>query len=659
MRESMVNKKRTMQFALSVSVLFLVFLTLSVIPSFAAPLIPTTIPKYQTELFRLPTMPFAGTVDNYEIAVQQFPQQVLPVGFPQTTVWGYGATNTPLSFHFPSYTIEADVTSPVRVKWINNLKNAAGNFLPHLFAADLDQTFHWANPPQQCAVGTPRPDCAGTSGAAYTGPVPIVVHLHGSHVDPESDGFPEAWYLPAANNIPAGYATRGSDFNQLAGAANEAGAAVFQYRNDQRATTLWFHDHSLGITRLNVYAGPAGFYLLRGGADDLAPGVLPAGAFEIPMVIQARSFQDTGALDFAFDGGQGNTTVVNGNTWPFVNVEPRRYRLRFLNASNEDPYDLVLATDDTPGDGNINDGAWTPVTSAFWQIGADGGFLPAPVNVTNVLLHIAERADVIIDFTGYAQGTILYFVNDGGDTGTTEQVVQFRVGALTSADTTTPADELVLPFRTPLGAATNVRKVSVNDGGPGQPPVLLGTVDNTGVPTALMWADNVTENPAFGATEIWEIHNFQGADHPIHIHMVQFEILGRRALGTPDNTPLTPPGPGETGTKDTVIVGDGQIVHVKALFDIGGKYVWHCHILEHEDDEMMRPFVVAADPSPPPPPPPDPTPIVMTTGDDGGGSCAMVGTKKGGIKEIAGTYGALILLALGMAVRRRFPRRDG
>jgi bilirubin oxidase len=639
-------KERSMKVALSVSFSILLSLTLSAVPSGAAPLNPTTIPKYQTELFRLPTMPNAGTVDYYEIAEQQFLQQVLPVGFPLTTVWGYGAINTPGSFHYPSYTIEAAVNIPVRVKWINNLKNAAGNFLPHLFAADLDQTFHWANPPQQCADGTTRPDCAGTSGAAYTGPVPIVVHLHGSHVDPESDGFPEAWYLPAASDIPAGYATRGSDFNQVAGAANEAGAAVFQYRNDQRATTLWFHDHTLGLTRLNVYAGPVGFYLLRGGPNDLPAGVLPAGAYEIPMVIQAKSFQDTGALDFGVDGGEGNTTVVNGNTWPFVNVEPRRYRFRFLNASNANPYNLVLASD-------VNG---TPVPDRVWQIGADGGFLPAPVLVPNVLLHIAERADVIIDFAGLTQGTVLYLVNNEGTAATTGQVVQFRVGALTSAEGTTPANALVLPTRTPLGAATFVRKVSVNDG-IGAAAKLLGTVDNTGLAVPMFWADNVTENPQFGATEIWQIHNFEGSDHPIHIHQVQFEILGRRALGSPDNTPLTPPLPGETGTKDTVIVGDGQIVHVKALFDIGGKYVWHCHILEHEDDEMMRPFEVAADPSPPPPPPPPP-PIVMTTGGGGGGgSCAMAGTK-GGIKEIAGAYGALILLALGMAFRRRLKRRD-
>jgi bilirubin oxidase len=401
----MVKKKPSMRFFLSVLASSFLILMVFAAPSLALPSDPTTIPKYETPLFVPPPMPNAGTVeggtvDYYEIAKQQFLQQVLPPPLPQTTVWGFGAINTPASFRWPSYTIEAAVDRPVQVKWINNLKAANGNFLPHLFAADVDQTFHWANPPQQCADNTTRPDCAGTSGAGYFGPVPMVVHLHGSHVNPESDGFPEAWYLPAANDIPAGYATRGSDFNQIAGAPSEAGAAYFQYRNDQRATTLWFHDHSLGITRLNIYAGPTGFYLLRGGAFDLPAGMLPAGSFEIPMVIQSRSFLDNGALDFGGAGG-GGTIVANGKTWPFLNVERRRYRFRFLNADNENDIVLMLAA--TPlGTGVDN----------VWQIGADGGFLPVPASVSNVPLHIAERADVIIDFSVYPQGTVLYLVKE-------------------------------------------------------------------------------------------------------------------------------------------------------------------------------------------------------------------------------------------------------
>ncbi len=582
-------------------------------PTFAqVALDPTSIPKYETSLFIPLTMPItsvlSGVVDYYEIAVQQFQQQVLPASMGlMTTVWSYGSVNSPGSFHYPSYTIEADVNRLVRVKWINGLKNPDGTFIQHLFSADVDQTLHWANPPQDCLVPPARPDCEGTSGAAYVGPVPIITHLHGSHVTPESDGFPEAWYLPAATDIPAGYATRGSDFGQITGVPPIAGAAVFQYRNDQRATTLWYHDHTLGMTRLNVYAGPAGFYLLRGGTSDLPqagnPTVLPGGAYEIPIIIQERSFFNDGSLNFASPNGDGDgdTIVVNGNTWPQLNVEPRRYRFRFLNASNNNPIDLELATDNTPGDNSINDGAWTALTNPFWQIGADGGFLPAPANVQNVILHIAERADVIVDFTGLAQGTVIYLVNNQGDVGTTEQVMRFVVVPLGPADTSTPADQIVLPPFTSLGPADFTRQVSVNDVAVG-PSKQLGTV-NPGPPAVgipLRWEDAITENPVLNATEIWEIWNFSGDTHPIHLHQVQFEILDRRNLGTPVGDPsTTPPEPGETGTKDTVIVGGGEIVRVKAKFDIPGLFVWHCHILDHEDDEMMRPYtVVGAPPTP-------------------------------------------------------------
>jgi len=571
-----------------VSAAVLTLLAVGVAPTFAqVPVNPATIPKYATPLFVPSAMPSAGTVeagtvDYYEIAVRQFNQQILPAGFLPTTVWGYGAVNTPASFHYPTYSIEADVNRPVRVKWINDLKNqATGAFLPHLFTVDTG--LHWANPPQVCGgrdAGMLTTDCVGT-GAAYAGPVPFVTHLHGSHVSPESDGFPEAWYLPAATDIPAGFATHGSDFGQTAGVPVVPGAAVFQYRNDQRATALWFHDHTLGLTRLNIYAGPAGFYLLRGGPSDLAAG-LPSGAYELPLMIQDRSFLDNGAL-LNYQNGDGDTMVVNGNTWPFKLVEQRQYRLRLLNAANRNFQTLTLATDNTPGDNSINDGDYTVLIDPFVQIGADGGFLPAPVAVQEVELGIAERADVIVNFAGFG-GTSVYLINTQGDVGTTEQVLRFDVSAAAVTDTSTPALELVLPTRNPLGPADNVRQVSLNGNGTD----LLGTVNADGTANPLFWAEAITETPRLNSTEEWQIVNFSGAEHPIHIHLVQFEILGRG-----DGT--VAPGPGETGTKDTVIVHDGETVRVKARFDIPGQYVWHCHILEHEDDEMMRPYTIAAD----------------------------------------------------------------
>ena len=230
-----------------------------------------------------PVMPRAGMItltggknaDYYEISMKQFAQQILPSGLPATTVWGYGAVTSGskrglLVHHAPSLTIEARWNRPVRVKWINDLKDANGDFLPHLLP--VDPTLHWANPPGGTAGRDMRPTFASTPGP-YTGPVPIVTHVHGAvGVADDSDGYAEAWYLPAAGNIPADYATVGTWFDFFrAKAANsygvswEPGHAVFQYPNKNRASTIWYHDHTLGMTRLNVYAGPAGFYLVRGG----------------------------------------------------------------------------------------------------------------------------------------------------------------------------------------------------------------------------------------------------------------------------------------------------------------------------------------------------------------------------------------------------------
>jgi bilirubin oxidase len=278
---------------------------------------PTSIPKYLTPLVIPPAMPRTAklsqqggkSVDYYEIAVRQFQQHILPVSMDlPTTVWGYGSVNHPATFNYPSFTIEAKWTAPVRVKWINQLVGANGNYLPHLLA--IDQTLHWANPPGG-AGGT---DTETLDAMPYTGPVPIVTHLHGGHSGQESDGFPEAWFLPAANNIPAGYARVGSHYNTFKAQAEALygqpwtpGSAVFQYDNDQPAATIWYHDHTLGMTRANVYAGPAGFYLLRGGPGDDVLGTLPGPApalgdlpgiayHEIPIAIQDRSFNSDGSL---------------------------------------------------------------------------------------------------------------------------------------------------------------------------------------------------------------------------------------------------------------------------------------------------------------------------------------------------------------------------
>jgi FtsP/CotA-like multicopper oxidase with cupredoxin domain len=639
---------------------------------------PEEITKFLTPLLIPPVMPRARTiaqrggkpVDYYEISMRQLSQQILPPGLPPTTVWGYGAVTSDSSrglllHNAPSLTIEARWNRPVRVKWINELVDPDGNYLPHLLA--VDPTLHWANPPGGMTGRDTRPEFMTTPGR-YTGPVPMVTHVHGAvGVGDESDGYAEAWYLPAAGNIPAGYATEGTWYDFFAGKALSrfgvdwgAGYATFQYPNANRASTIWYHDHTLGMTRLNVYAGPAGFYIVRGGPDDTvldtrdgSMAVLPGPApkandkfppnktyYEIPIAIQDREFNVDGSLFYPdtrayFDGlvgpyipegGMegfspiwnpeyfGNTIMVNGNTWPFQVVERRRYRFRFLNGCQS--RFLILDFNEIPG-------------VEVWQIGNEGGFLAAPVNMTadhenRILMGLAERADVIVDFTNVPLGRhILANVGPdepfgGGvpgsdfevaDPETTGQVLEFRVVPAAAVDPTTPPRFLGLPAITPLPAAVRTRPLGLiekagtgedHEGQEVEGPIeaVLGTIQ-AGMPVENLWMDPVTENPGVGDTEVWELYNATADAHPMHVHEVAFEVVDREGLvmdGEDPELPLrtngsvTPPEPWETGFKDTVIAYPGQVTRIKATFATPGQYVWHCHIVEHEDNEMMRPY---------------------------------------------------------------------
>jgi spore coat protein A len=638
---------------------------------------PGSIPKFATPMLVPPVMPRAGTlvqrggknVDYYEISVRQFAQQILPDGLPTTTVWGYGSTSAQrnrglLVHNAPSLTIEARAGRPVRVKWVNDLVRGNGTHLPHLLA--VDPTLHWANPPGGSDGRDTRPAFEATPGP-YTGPVPLVTHVHGAvGVGDESDGYAEAWFLPDATDIPPGYATEGTWYDFFAAKAHAAfdvtwgrGSATFQYPNDQRAATLWYHDHTLGMTRLNVYAGPAGFYLVRGGPSgdgaviDSRTGLaatLPGPAprendkfppnkpyREIPIAIQDRSFDVEGSLFYPdsrtfFDGivgdflpdGQfspiwnpeffGNCIMVNGNTWPYLEVERRRYRFRLLNGCQS--RFLVLDFGGIPG-------------VEVWQIGNEGGFLAAPVNITaghgnRLLMALAERADVIVDFTGVPEGSyVLRNVGPdepfgGGTPGvdfpvadqeTTGQVLELRVGPRVGTDASTPPRFLRLPAVVPLPAETVTRRLAlIERAGDGRDdeenevegPVeaLLGRVEEGELVEAL-WMDPVSENPSVGATEVWEIYNTTADAHPMHVHEVAFEVVGRQALALDGDEvviPIRTAGPAssaepwETGFKDTVIAYPGQVTRLRARFTSPGQFVWHCHIVEHEDNEMMRPY---------------------------------------------------------------------
>ena len=645
---------------------------------------PLTVPKYQTPLLIPPVMPKAGTIrsrggkqtDYYEISMKQITQQILPAGMPKTTVWGYGSVNGAgsknalLLHNAPSLTIEAQVNRPVRVKWINDLVDADGKYLPHLLP--VDPTLHWANPSGGETGRDTRPTFDSTPGP-YTGPVPIVTHVHGAvGVGEESDGYAEAWYLPDANNIPEGFATQGTWYSYFAGKVLAGygetwgpGFATFQFPNKNRASTIWYHDHALGMTRLNVYAGPAGFYIIRGGpAGDAAvldsrfgtTAVLPGPApkdgdkfppnktyYEIPIAIQDRAFNADGSLFYPdtrafFDEFAGpfipesdlspiwnpeffgNMIMVNGNTWPFQQVEQRRYRFRFLNGCQS--RFLILDFSKIPG-------------VEVWQIGNEGGFLAAPVNITadcgnRLLMGLAERADLIVDFTNVPVGNYVLGnlgpdepfgggePDNGDGTGfpvadpdSTGQIMQFRVVPAVAPDPTTPPMFLQLPALMPLPTESATRKLaliemmSMHHDGPAE--AMLGHVDADDLPVHQMWMDPVTENPMVGDTEVWEFYNFTADAHPMHVHEVAFEVVNRQALvvnGDGETEPPArfagdprPPEAWESGLKDTVIAYPGEATRIKAKFDTPGQFVWHCHIVEHEDNEMMRPYRIG---------PPDP-----------------------------------------------------
>ena len=606
---------------------------------------PTTIPKYVTPLFILPAMPSTGSssgIDLYSIASTRFRQQILPRNFGSTTVLGFGSTTDSGTFHTPGYTIEATVNRQLRATWWNRFVDSNNNFVPHPLT--VDPTLHWANPPGGVGGRDSTPTFKSTP-PPYKGPIPLVVHLHGAHSFEDSDGYPEAWTLPAARNIPNGYALVGSYWNQFRqeaqaryGARWQLGNSILQYTNDQRATALWYHSHDLGMTRVNLNAGLSGMYMLRGGPTDVPPGVLPGPAprpgdapgtryYEIPLVMQDKSFNADGSLFFPNSRGFfgdtppngpwipttdtppywnpeffANTNMVNGNTWPSLTVEPRRYRFRMLNSSNARTFVLKIVT---------NPLAPRPATAALplWIIGADGGLLPAPTSVDTAYLAVAERLDVVVDFTGLPVGTKLYLINEGPDEpynggtpgvdfeptdpGTTGQIMRFVVGPLASRDTSVPPSQLRLPPVTEPGAASVTRHLSLNEMDSAffaDAPIfaLLGTMNPDNTPNPLHWDAPVTENPALNATEIWELNNFTEDGHPIHVHLVQFQVLSRQPFG---GTAVAPQS-WESGTKDTVLALPGQTTRIKAKFDLPGLFVWHCHILDHEDNDMMRPYQV-------------------------------------------------------------------
>ncbi|MBT8484323.1 MAG: multicopper oxidase family protein [Phycisphaerae bacterium] len=479
----------------------------------------------------LPIPPVAKPIDGvpggeatYEIAVREFTQTVHR-DLPPTRLWGYDGT-------YPGPTIEARTGQPVTVRWMNDLRDDSGTLrVEHLLPVDL------------CPHG---PDHEGNNPRT-------VVHLHGGHVPADSDGYPEDTILPGEEQ-------------------------VFVYPNEQDAATLWYHDHALGITRLNVYLGLAGFYLVRDDAED-ALG-LPAAEFEVPLVIQDRTFTPDGALVYPAAWQEhffGNTVLVNGVVWPRMEVKRGKYRFRIVNGSNARTYTLALST------GGI-----------MRQLGSDGGLLEFPLPVGEVTLAPAERADLVIDFANASPGDEIRLVNSApapfpGEpgVGVVPDVMKFVVTAETGFTGSLPTDLREIVPLDEADAAVTRQFVMTKEPEP--------CAGSWWLINGLVW-DDITEFPELGTSEVWSFVNRSQAMHPMHMHLVFFQVLDRQPFEfvdgkiVPTGTPVPPPL-SEAGWKDTVRTNPGEITRVIARFeDYLGKFAYHCHVLEHEDHEMMRQF---------------------------------------------------------------------
>ena len=556
----------------------------------AEPLDPSSLTKFVDPLpHPLAAEPtsVSSSVTEYTLTARQFDQRLHRDMPADTRVIGFDdGSGRPGSGGYPGPTIEATRGRPIAVTWRNALPSTP--LLP------IDPSI---------------------MGAADHVPTAISPHLHGGNVPEGVDGGPDRWFEPGSER-------------------------TYAYPNAQQAATLWYHDHAIGITRLNVYEGLAGFYLLRDNNEKRAK--LPEGAFEIPLVIQDRSFTSEGQLAYPTDWQChffGDTALVNGKVWPYLDIEPRRYRFRILNGSNTRSYSLSLFESDAAG----TFGPGAALGPEFVQVGTDGGLLAAPVTVPRKLtLGAGERADVVVDFSALAGQSILLrneavgggVMGDGGTGGggmdgamtpcgmagepmggsSLPDIMLFNVTKpLSSRDTSqVPASLNVIERPNPGKAAATRDFVLSMDmtgmmGGSGMTNSMADmmklTINGKG------YHDPVTEFPVRGTSEVWRFINATPGTHPMHVHLVQFQILDRQpfardAMGRPiydagGKLVLTgaarPPEANEAGWKDTVRTTPGEVTRVIMRFDsYTGTYVLHCHILEHEEHDMMRPFTVVS-----------------------------------------------------------------
>lgn len=745
----------------------------------------TTIPQF---VENLPDFSALGRVNGdlpYRVRSEEFQQKILPATFYDTLaapyaagtmVFGYGIDEGAKHFPalprkglYPGYTVVVTHGHKAVADYRNNLlpapnapapfTNPLGPSLERILTGD--QSIHWANP-----GSAPMMTMGGHhmgNQTPYLGPIAAVTHLHGAEDPSAYDGGPDAWWVPGAEGtrtVPKAKGTRGASFV----------TNVYQYPNTQEPTTLWFHDHTLGNSRLNVIAGLEAFYLIRGGGDDgvPGPGKLPAARQEVELLIQDRQFDTNGQLLFpdgypsGIDGPLqdanvhpfwmpeflGDVIVVNGKSWPKMNVVPKRYRFRLLNGANVRFFNLQFCV----GAGAVADPAPHSACESsernipFYVISNDGGLLDAPVKVDHLLFAPAERYDIIVDFAAY-RGKTITVRNDAVTPYPSAfakftpelqgRIMRFIVGPAATSDTSyNPGTGA--PLRGPASTvAPGLAKIVRLPGTPGGTPLRARIADGNavqayrqltlnpmfgsgnchwpgtseadpinelllnnskwngvraGTTTPIPGATKVndvweTELPQIGSTEVWDLIDLSNDDHPIHMHLVQFQVIKRipydlqgwgavyyaafpkgqcqpgygppRAYNTPNaagalggNPDVTKfflkkPQPyckddgaydGTTGAarkeeggwKDTVIATCGHVTRVVVRFtpqDLparvngipinytgqnrfdfdptdadsshigkggypgGPGYVWHCHLIDHEDNEMMRPMI--------------------------------------------------------------------
>ena len=364
---------------------------------------------------------------------------------------------------------------------------------------------------------------------------PVTTHLHGSASRPADDGQPT---LPIA----------------------PGGERTYHYENEQRGATLWYHDHADMLTSQHVYRGLAGLYLLRDPAEDHLG--LPAGAQDVPLMLQDRTFAADGRLLYDLDGGTdilGDVQLVNGAAWPRLTVQARRYRFRVVVAANSRAYVLGLS-------GGM----------PFTVVGSDGGLLERPVVTRSLLAVMAERYDIVVDFSRAPVGRSVTLLNLS-ESGPLKELVRFDVVRSRTRDDSRVPGTLseIPPLVTPGAPVDRVWRFA-------------HTSDGTFVINGLPYDSNrVDARPRLGSTEVWELRTEGlGFFHPVHLHLVHFQVLSR------DGQPAQP---WERGWKDTVFVAERSVVRVAARFaPHPGRYVMHCHNLVHEDHSMMTQFEVVA-----------------------------------------------------------------